>query len=68
MAETSDAVGDLRLETVVINVQDMRRAVDFWTATLGVRAAFGVLAGQQVLPGAAGEYVRELPGQVVGIT
>jgi Glyoxalase-like domain len=35
---------------------------------LGVRAAFGVVAGQQVLPGAAGEYVRELPGQVVGIT
>jgi Glyoxalase-like domain len=28
-------VGDLRLETVVINVQDRRRAVDFWTATLG---------------------------------
>jgi catechol 2,3-dioxygenase-like lactoylglutathione lyase family enzyme len=28
-------VGDLHLATVVINVQDMRRAVDFWTAALG---------------------------------
>ena len=27
--------GDLHLGTVVINVQDMRRAVDFWTAALG---------------------------------
>jgi catechol 2,3-dioxygenase-like lactoylglutathione lyase family enzyme len=28
-------VGDLHLATVVLNVQDMRRAVDFWTAALG---------------------------------
>ena len=31
----SDAIGDLRLGTVVINVQDMKRAVDFWSAALG---------------------------------
>jgi len=31
MAET----GDLRVGTVVINVQDMNRAVDFWSAALG---------------------------------
>jgi len=30
-------VGDLRLGTVVLNVQDMRRAVDFWSAALGYR-------------------------------
>lgn len=35
MADRSDGVGDLHLATVVINVQDMRRAVDFWTAALG---------------------------------
>ena len=29
--------GDLYLATVVLNVQDMRRAVDFWTAALGYR-------------------------------
>lgn len=28
-------VGDLHLATVVVNVQDMHRAVDFWTAALG---------------------------------
>jgi catechol 2,3-dioxygenase-like lactoylglutathione lyase family enzyme len=28
-------VGDLRVATVVLNVQDMRRAVDFWSAALG---------------------------------
>jgi len=27
-------VGDLRLATVVVNVKDMRRAVDFWTSLL----------------------------------
>jgi catechol 2,3-dioxygenase-like lactoylglutathione lyase family enzyme len=27
--------GDLRVGTVVINVRDMKRAVDFWTAALG---------------------------------
>ena len=31
----SDAVGDLRLGAVVINVRDMTRAVDFWSAALG---------------------------------
>jgi len=35
MTDTSEAVGDLRLGTVVINVQDMKRAVDFWSAVLG---------------------------------
>lgn len=35
MADSSDSVGDLHLATVVINVQDMSRAVDFWTAALG---------------------------------
>jgi Glyoxalase-like domain len=35
MTDTSDATGDLRLGAVVINVQDMKRAVDFWTAALG---------------------------------
>jgi catechol 2,3-dioxygenase-like lactoylglutathione lyase family enzyme len=28
-------VGDLYLATVVVNTQDMRRAVDFWSAALG---------------------------------
>jgi hypothetical protein len=32
-----------------------------------VRAPFGVIAGQQVLPGLAGEHVRDLPGEVVGV-
>jgi catechol 2,3-dioxygenase-like lactoylglutathione lyase family enzyme len=32
-----EAVGDLRIETVVINVQDMDRAVAFWSAALGYR-------------------------------
>jgi catechol 2,3-dioxygenase-like lactoylglutathione lyase family enzyme len=35
MADTSEEIGDLHLATVVINVQDMHRAVDFWTAALG---------------------------------
>lgn len=30
-----EEIGDLHLGTVVINVQDMQRAVRFWTATLG---------------------------------
>ena len=33
----------------------------------GVRAAFGVVAGEQVCPGLAGEHVGELPGEVVGV-
>ena len=37
MAEASDGVGDLHVATVVVNVQDMRRAVDFWCAALGYR-------------------------------
>jgi catechol 2,3-dioxygenase-like lactoylglutathione lyase family enzyme len=32
-----EGVGDLHVATVVINVQDMRRAVDFWSAALGYR-------------------------------
>jgi catechol 2,3-dioxygenase-like lactoylglutathione lyase family enzyme len=35
MADENDATGDLRVGTVVINVQDMPRAVDFWSAALG---------------------------------
>jgi catechol 2,3-dioxygenase-like lactoylglutathione lyase family enzyme len=35
MADASEVIGDLHLATVVINVQDMRRAVSFWTAALG---------------------------------
>jgi catechol 2,3-dioxygenase-like lactoylglutathione lyase family enzyme len=37
---TDDAthdVGDLHVGSVVVNVQDMRRAVDFWSAALGYR-------------------------------
>jgi len=30
-----DAVGDLHVATVVVNVQDMDRAVRFWSAALG---------------------------------
>jgi catechol 2,3-dioxygenase-like lactoylglutathione lyase family enzyme len=37
VTEGNDGVGDLHLATVVINVQDMRRAVDFWCAALGYR-------------------------------
>ena len=37
MIQTVDDVGDLRLATVVVNVQDMGRAVDFWSAALGYR-------------------------------
>ena len=32
-----DAVGDLHVATVVINVRDMERAVTFWSAALGYR-------------------------------
>lgn len=32
-----DDVGDLHLATVVVNVSDMRRAVEFWSAALGYR-------------------------------
>lgn len=35
MADKGELAGDLHLGTVVINVQDMDRAVDFWTAALG---------------------------------
>jgi catechol 2,3-dioxygenase-like lactoylglutathione lyase family enzyme len=35
MADKGESAGDLHLGTVVINVQDMSRAVDFWTAALG---------------------------------
>jgi catechol 2,3-dioxygenase-like lactoylglutathione lyase family enzyme len=37
---TDDAardVGDLHVGSVVVNVQDMRRGVDFWSAALGYR-------------------------------
>lgn len=36
MAKSED-VGDLYLATVVVNVQDMERAVRFWSAALGYR-------------------------------
>jgi len=32
-----DSVGDLHVGTVVVNVQDMTRAVAFWCAALGYR-------------------------------
>jgi len=35
MADDGDEIGDLHLGTVVVNVQDMKRAVTFWTAALG---------------------------------
>lgn len=35
MSDSGDAVGDLHVATVVVNVQDMDRAVRFWTAALG---------------------------------
>jgi catechol 2,3-dioxygenase-like lactoylglutathione lyase family enzyme len=35
MADNGELAGYLHLGTVVINVQDMHRAVDFWTAALG---------------------------------
>lgn len=34
---TEDAVGDLHLETVVVNTRDVPRAVAFWSAALGYR-------------------------------
>jgi catechol 2,3-dioxygenase-like lactoylglutathione lyase family enzyme len=37
MVEASGSVGDLHLATVVVNVQDMERAVSFWCAALGYR-------------------------------
>jgi catechol 2,3-dioxygenase-like lactoylglutathione lyase family enzyme len=37
VADSSSGVGDLHVATVVVNVQDMRRAVDFWCAALGYR-------------------------------
>jgi catechol 2,3-dioxygenase-like lactoylglutathione lyase family enzyme len=36
-AERADTVGDLRLATVVVDVQDMQRAATFWCAALGYR-------------------------------
>ena len=35
MPDIGEPVGDLHLATVVVNVQDMTRAVAFWTAALG---------------------------------
>ncbi len=35
MADMDKAIGDLHVATVVINVQDMTRAADFWAAALG---------------------------------
>ena len=37
MIGSDDAAGDLHLATVVVNVQDMPRAVAFWCAALGYR-------------------------------
>ena len=37
MNDATRDVGDLHLATVVVNVQEMRRAVDFWSAALGYR-------------------------------
>jgi len=35
VVDTASAVGDLHLAAVVVNVQDMERAVAFWSAALG---------------------------------
>jgi catechol 2,3-dioxygenase-like lactoylglutathione lyase family enzyme len=35
MGDKETPVGDLHLATVIVNVQDMERAVQFWTAALG---------------------------------
>ena len=35
MPDEPSAAGDLHLATVVVNVQDMDRAVSFWSAALG---------------------------------
>jgi catechol 2,3-dioxygenase-like lactoylglutathione lyase family enzyme len=37
MPDEQQPVGDLHLATVVVNVQDMERAVSFWSAALGYR-------------------------------
>jgi len=37
MIGCDNAAGDLHLATVVVNVQDMRRAVAFWCAALSYR-------------------------------
>jgi catechol 2,3-dioxygenase-like lactoylglutathione lyase family enzyme len=37
MVDESRRAGDLHLATVVINVQDMQRAVSFWSDALGYR-------------------------------
>jgi catechol 2,3-dioxygenase-like lactoylglutathione lyase family enzyme len=37
VADPRNEPGDLHVATVVVNVQDMRRAVDFWCAALGYR-------------------------------
>lgn len=37
MAQENAEIGDLHLATVVVNVQDMERAVAFWSAALGYR-------------------------------
>jgi catechol 2,3-dioxygenase-like lactoylglutathione lyase family enzyme len=37
MSDAGPALGDLYLATVVVNVQDMQRAVRFWCAALGYR-------------------------------
>jgi hypothetical protein len=41
MVDVAGSADDLHLGTVVINVQDMRRAVEFWTAALVTRDASG---------------------------
>jgi catechol 2,3-dioxygenase-like lactoylglutathione lyase family enzyme len=35
MTDDGNEIGDLHLGTVVVNVQDMKRAVTFWTAAIG---------------------------------
>src|SRR5262245_64601277 len=37
MTDTNNAVGELHLATVVLNVKDMERAVRFWSVALGYR-------------------------------
>lgn len=37
MGDQEQMVGDLHVATVVVNVQDMQRAVEFWSSALGYR-------------------------------
>jgi hypothetical protein len=48
MADIAESAGDLHLGTVVINVQDMSRAVGSWAAALGSESCVVGHPGQLV--------------------